>query len=192
MATYDNKILKGDQLLVYTQKVKEGLASKQNKISADNKLDYSLIANTPTIPTNNNQLENGNGYQTAQQVQDAITSAISGISGFSFEIVENLPATGSTSKVYLKLKSPSETGDNIYTEYIFVNKLLLLDSKLIPILGCINPYPSTTTSLFLFSTGSLSICAIAPISSNPVSKDKLVSESRVITYLMLMVVCNVS
>ena len=121
MATYDNKILKGDQLLVYTQKVKEGLAIKQNKISADNKLDYSLIANTPTIPTNNNQLENGKGYQTAQQVQDAITSAISGISGFSFEIVENLPATGSTSKVYLKLKSPSETGDNIYTEYIFVN-----------------------------------------------------------------------
>ena len=121
MASYDNKILKGDQLVVYTQKVKEGLASKQDKISADSKLDYSLIANTPTIPTNNNQLENGKGYQTAQQVQDAITSAISGISGFSFEIVENLPATGSTSKVYLKLKSPSETGDNIYTEYIFVN-----------------------------------------------------------------------
>ena len=121
MASYDNKVLKGDQLVVYTQKVKEGLASKQDKISADSKLDYSLIANTPTIPTNNNQLENGKGYQTAQQVQDAITSAISGISGFSFEIVENLPATGSTSKVYLKLKSPSETGDNIYTEYIFVN-----------------------------------------------------------------------
>ena len=121
MASYDNKVLKGDQLVVYTQKVKEGLASKQDKISADSKLDYSLIANTPTIPTNNNQLENGKGYQTAQQVQDAITSAISGISGFSFEIVENLPATGSASKVYLKLKSPSETGDNIYTEYIFVN-----------------------------------------------------------------------
>lgn len=121
MASYDNKVLKGDQLVVYTQKVKEGLASKQDKISADSKLDYSLIANTPTIPTNNNQLENGAGYQTSQQVQDAITSAISGISGFNFEIVENLPATGSSSKVYLKLKSPSETGDNIYTEYIFVN-----------------------------------------------------------------------
>ena len=42
MASYDNKVLKGDQLVVYTQKVKEGLASKQNKISADSKLDYSL------------------------------------------------------------------------------------------------------------------------------------------------------
>lgn len=121
MATYDNKILKGDQLLVYTQKVKESLNTKQNKITADSKLDYSLIANTPTIPTNNNQLENGAGYQTASEVQSAISTAVGNISGFSFEIVENLPATGSTSKVYLKLKSPSETGNNIYTEYIFVN-----------------------------------------------------------------------
>ena len=120
MASYDNKVLKGDQLVVYTQKVKEGLASKQNKISADNKLDYSLIANTPTIPTNNNQLENGKGYQTAQQVQDAITSAISGISGFSFEIVENLPATGSSNVIYLKLKGQGTEG-NIYTEYAYIN-----------------------------------------------------------------------
>lgn len=120
MATYDNKILKGDQLVVYTQKVKEGLASKQNKISADSKLDYSLIANTPTIPTNNNQLENGKGYQTAQQVQDAITSAISGISGFSFEIVENLPTTGSSNVIYLKLKEQGTEG-NIYTEYAYIN-----------------------------------------------------------------------
>ena len=121
MATYDNKILKGDQLLVYTQKVKESLNTKQNKITADSKLDYSLIANTPTIPSDTNDLTNGAGYQTASEVQSAISTAVGNISGFSFEIVENLPATGSTSKVYLKLKSPSETGDNIYTEYIFVN-----------------------------------------------------------------------
>lgn len=121
MATYDNKILKGDQLLIYTQKVKESLNTKQNKITADNKLDYALIANTPTIPSDTNDLTNGAGYQTASEVQSAISTAIGNISGFSFEIVENLPATGSTSKVYLKLKSPSETGDNIYTEYIFVN-----------------------------------------------------------------------
>ena len=121
MATYDNKILKGDQLLIYTQKVKESLNTKQNKITADSKLDYALIANTPTIPSDTNDLTNGAGYQTASEVQSAISIAIGNISGFSFEIVENLPATGSTSKVYLKLKSPSETGDNIYTEYIFVN-----------------------------------------------------------------------
>lgn len=120
MATYDNKILKGDQLLIYTQKVKESLNTKQNKITADSKLDYSLIANTPTIPTNNNQLENGAGYQTASEVQSAISTAVGNISGFSFEIVENLPATGSTSKVYLKLKEQGNEG-NIYTEYAYIN-----------------------------------------------------------------------
>ena len=152
MASYDNKVLKGDQLVVYTQKVKEGLASKQDKISADSKLDYSLIANTPTIPTNNNQLTNGAGYQTAndvdtaisgkgyqtsaqvetaitdkgyttmtavegkgyqtsKQVQDAIASAIGGVGGFKFEIVENLPATGSSNVIYLKLKEIGRAHD---------------------------------------------------------------------------------
>ena len=135
MASYDNKVLKGDQLVVYTQKVKEGLASKQDKISADSKLDYSLIANTPTIPTNNNQLANGAGYQTAndvetaisgkgyqtsQQVQDAIASAIGGVGGFKFEIVENLPSTGSSNVIYLKLKEQGTEG-NIYTEYAYIN-----------------------------------------------------------------------
>lgn len=146
MATYDNKILKGDQLLVYTQKVKEALAGKQAIINSDNKLSYSLISDTPTIPTNNNQLTNGKGYQTAsevetaitnkgyttmtavegkgyqtsKQVQDAITSAIGGIGGFKFEIVENLPATGSSNVIYLKLKANSSEG-NIYTEYAYIN-----------------------------------------------------------------------
>ena len=120
MASYDNKVLKGDQLVVYTQKVKEGLAGKQDKISADNKLDYSLIGNAPTVPTNNNQLTNGKGYQTAQQVQDAITSAIGGIGGFKFEIVENLPTTGSPNVIYLKLKEQGTEG-NIYTEYAYIN-----------------------------------------------------------------------
>lgn len=146
MASYDNKVLKGDQLVLYTQKVKEGLASKQNKISADNKLDYSLIANTPTVPTNNNQLANGagyqtsaqvesaitakgyttmtavegKGYQTSQQVQDAISTAIGGVGGFSFQIVENLPATGSSNVIYLKLKT-SGTEGNVYTEYAYIN-----------------------------------------------------------------------
>ena len=120
MATYDNKILKGDQLLVYTQKVKEGLAQKQAVINADNKLSYNLISGAPTIPTDNNQLTNGAGYQTAEQVQTAISSAIGNISSFSFEIVDNLPTTGSSSKIYLKAKGTSDTG-NIYTEYIYVN-----------------------------------------------------------------------
>lgn len=46
-----------------------------------------------TIPTNNNQLTNGAGYQTSSQVQTAINSAIAGITSIRFEIVQTLPST---------------------------------------------------------------------------------------------------
>ena len=70
--------------------------------------------------------------------------------------------------------------------YIFVNKLFLLDSKFVPILGCINPYPSITIFLFSSKIGSFKMCAIEPINCRPVSRDRLVSESRVITYLIFV------
>ena len=37
---------------------------------------YADLSNKPTIPTNNNQLANGAGYQTAAQVSGAIASAV--------------------------------------------------------------------------------------------------------------------
>ena len=49
-----------------------------------------------------------------------INTAIGGISSFSFEIVSSLPATGSSSKIYLVAKSSSGT-NQVYTEYIYVN-----------------------------------------------------------------------
>lgn len=49
-----------------------------------------------------------------------INTAIGGISSFSFEIVNSLPATGSSSKIYLVAKSSSGT-NQVYTEYIYVN-----------------------------------------------------------------------
>lgn len=39
--------------------------------------DYNDLTNKPTIPTNNNQLTNGAGYQTASDVETAINSKIS-------------------------------------------------------------------------------------------------------------------
>lgn len=72
-----------------------------------------------TVPTNNNQLTNGAGYQTANDVQTAITSAISGIVGVKFEVVVALPATGDAGTIYLV--SNSGTTPNIYDEYIYVN-----------------------------------------------------------------------
>lgn len=135
MASYDNKVLKGDQLITYTQKVKEALAQKQATINAENKLSYSYIKDTPTIPTDNSQLQNGagyqtasqvetaiagKGYQTAEQVQTAITSAVGGIQTFKFQIVENLPVTGASNIIYLKLKATGIEG-NVYTEYAYIN-----------------------------------------------------------------------
>lgn len=70
------------------------------------------------VPTNNNQLTNGAGYQTASEVQTAINSAISGITGIDFQVVESLPETGTKGVIYLI--SNSGTGSNIYDEYIWV------------------------------------------------------------------------
>ena len=62
----------------------------------------------------------GKGYQTNAQVQQAINSALSGITGIQFSIVEQLPATGVAGTIYLVQKTVTATG-NIYTEWIYVN-----------------------------------------------------------------------
>lgn len=72
-----------------------------------------------TVPTNNNELTNGAGYQTASQVQDAIDDALAGVTGVSFEIVASLPATGENGKIYLV--SNSGSGTNAYDEYIWLS-----------------------------------------------------------------------
>lgn len=77
----------------------------------------TLGANTVTVPTNNNELTNGAGYQTASQVQSAIADAVGDITGFDFQIVEELPGTGQKGVIYLI--SNSGTGQNIYDEYIW-------------------------------------------------------------------------
>ena len=77
----------------------------------------TLGSNSVTVPTNNNQLTNGAGYQTASQVQSAIADAVGDITGFDFQIVEELPGTGQKGVIYLI--SNSGTGQNIYDEYIW-------------------------------------------------------------------------
>ena len=78
--------------------------------------DYALSSE---IPTNNNELTNGAGYQTASDVQNSINSAIGEITGIDFQIVESLPQTGESGTIYLI--SNSGTNPNIYDEYIYVN-----------------------------------------------------------------------
>lgn len=72
-----------------------------------------------TIPTNNNQLTNGAGYQTASDVSSAINTAISGITSINFEVVQSLPASGAAGTIYLV--SNSGSGTNTYDEYIYVS-----------------------------------------------------------------------
>ena len=72
-----------------------------------------------TVPTNNNQLTNGAGYQTASDVSTAINTAIGGITSIDYQVVQTLPASGVKGTIYLV--SNSGTGTNIYDEYIWVN-----------------------------------------------------------------------
>lgn len=61
------------------------------------------------------------GITTKLYVDEAITTALSGISSFSFEIVQSLPVADiSTSKIYLVAKNTSGT-NQVYTEYAYVN-----------------------------------------------------------------------
>lgn len=94
----------------------QDISGKQDVITTANKLDYSLISNTPTIPTNNNQLVNGADYQTAEQVSTAISNAVKDISSLEFEVVQSLPTTGVKGKIYLIAHNHGDK--DIYDEYI--------------------------------------------------------------------------
>lgn len=70
-------------------------------------------APTATAGTNTTQIA------TTAFVGTAITNALSGITGISFEVVETLPASGAAGTIYLL--SNGGTGTNVYDEYIWVN-----------------------------------------------------------------------
>lgn len=72
-----------------------------------------------TVPTDNNQLANGKGYQNATEVQALIDSAIEGITGIDFKIVESLPEEGEKGVIYLM--AHSHTTSDIYDEYIWLS-----------------------------------------------------------------------
>lgn len=72
-----------------------------------------------TVPTNNNQLTNGAGYQTASDVSTAINTALADVTSIQFEVVQSLPATGAAGTIYLV--SNSGSGTNTYDEYIYVS-----------------------------------------------------------------------
>lgn len=60
----------------------------------------------------------GKGYQTSAQVQSAINSALSGVTGIDIKVVESLPTTGAKGIIYLVAHTHG-TGDS-YDEYIWL------------------------------------------------------------------------
>lgn len=97
------------------------IASTANQAIASVTLtDGKITGSTKiTIPTNNNQLTNGAGYQTASDVSTAIATAVAGITSFEYEVVQSLPAEGEAGIIYLVAHSHG-TGDS-YDEYIWVS-----------------------------------------------------------------------
>lgn len=88
-----------------------GLASKAP-------LTSPAFTGTPTAPTAGTDTNNTQIATTAF-VQAAIAAGIEGITGFEFEVVESLPPTGETGKIYLV--SAGGSGQNVYNEYIWIN-----------------------------------------------------------------------
>ena len=88
-------------------------------MSAADKAKLAGIASGATAVTNNNQLTNGAGYQTAAQVQSAINTAVGKITGITFQVVTSLPTSGKTGVFYLIKDTHSDTSDN-YDEYIWL------------------------------------------------------------------------
>ena len=74
-------------------------ATSNQAISAVTITDGKITASSKvTIPTNNNQLTNGAGYQTASDVATAISSAMTTVMNYkgTKAAVANLPSTGNT------------------------------------------------------------------------------------------------
>lgn len=178
MASYDNKVLTGDQLVYFSGLVKTALASKADSSALSSKQDSlvfntaynastnkvatmadldasninytianetdsvantldSLIATDESImkgelieasmikwgedPETGDTIYADRVVATVDYVSSAITTALSGISSFSFEIVQSLPQSNiSTSKIYLVAKGTAGT-NQVYTEYAYVN-----------------------------------------------------------------------
>ena len=100
-------------------------AGEENVIEAIQRNGVTLTVSNKTVnipvPTDADiqALITAYGYQTAQDVDAAIRTALSGITGVSFEFVQILPATGDPGVIYLLPNSGS--GTNVYDEYIYYN-----------------------------------------------------------------------
>lgn len=130
---------------------KDGASQGNLQLSNVSILKYKF-ADASDIPTNNNQLTNGAGYQTASDVNSLIATAVGDLEGVDFEIVQTLPATGDKAKIYLVPLATSGT-NNIYEEYIWIasssayEKIGTTDVDLSDYYNTTNLVPITSTEI---------------------------------------------
>lgn len=98
----------------YSDEEKAKVAEIENKAPLVNPT-FTGIPQAPTPSTGSNDKQIAN----TEFVTSAIATAIGGVSGIRFEIVEELPATGEQGVFYL-IDNSSGTG-NSYDEYIWIN-----------------------------------------------------------------------
>lgn len=79
--------------------------------------------NAKSSVTISTEITNGSTNDTAagtKAVYDFVTAALADITHFSAVIVESLPDTGDTNKLYLVAKASGGTSDDGYDEYLYI------------------------------------------------------------------------
>jgi hypothetical protein len=109
----------GDEFIVLDSKDTVNLHAQSISLSGRNNanaISINFKANSVTSPTPTAG-DNSTKVATTAFVTTAVASAIAGVQGISYEVVQTLPATGAAGTIYLI--SNSGTAPNIYDEYIW-------------------------------------------------------------------------
>lgn len=115
-----DKLVSKTQLKYFKQKLDGTLGNKIEVVKVNGQpLNIEQKAVNVTVPTKVSQITNDSGFQTSQQVQSSINSAIGKITQFDFQVVESLPGSGKKGIIYLV--SNHGSGNNIYDEFIWVD-----------------------------------------------------------------------
>lgn len=86
--------LTNDSNFVSNSDLNTVVETKQNKITAENKLDYSLIDNTPTIPSKTSELENDSNFITNENLNselDKKQNKIDAQNKLDYSLIDNAP-----------------------------------------------------------------------------------------------------
>ncbi len=119
-----------------------GLATKEELNTKQDKGDYALVSDIPTLVS---QLENDKNYATSLDVKQAIAS----IPQFKLSIVNELPEVGEQMVLYLVPKEG--TNNDVYNEYIWlangVNAYEFLGTTAVDLTGYVKNTDYATSSV---------------------------------------------